>query len=114
MPEPGSKAWRDRVAKLAAEEANEPKRLFYMSFADSDGDEGFLGGIIMETHGITLAMIETHALGINPGGEMASWELPEDMQPGPEYRNRLLTRDEIESALGPCASIRELEESANA
>lgn len=67
-----------------------------MSFV---GDEGFLGAAIVKSQFEEpgAATIEAVSLaweyGINPGGEVASWTLP-DGSVHPEDMNRLLTRDE--------------------
>lgn len=109
MPKPGTKAWRDRVAMLAAEEAATPKRLFYLSYAS---ETEFLGAIIIETRGMTTAMMETHALGINPGGECMGIEIPPENYPPKECWNRLLSREEVERYMGPGQYIGEYEEEA--
>lgn len=80
-------------------------RWFYMSFADPELPEGtqFLGGAYVEAYTLEDAIAASHLLGINPGGEIQMAEIAQDYvkyfeQKVPEAdRNRLLTREEIES-----------------
>jgi hypothetical protein len=74
--------------------------LFYLSFADSDLPKGeqFLGCLIMRASHMTEAVQASHALGLNPGGEVVGH--PVKIQPGfgevPEkYIERLLTKEEL-------------------
>ncbi len=71
---------------------------FYLSFAgDRDGVDTFFGACIVEAPEMTLATMASHALGINPGGEVMGMPIPEGFLPGPEYRERLLTKKEIKA-----------------
>lgn len=102
MPKPGSKAWRKSVAKMLIDELEQPMRWHYCSFAN----DKFLGALFIEGCGITDISIKTWMLGINPGGEMMCIELPKDANiPTEQYRNRLLTRKELEEAAGPVMRV---------
>lgn len=67
--------------------------LFYLSFA---GEEGWLGACYVVAAAPELAMMEAHAQGCNPGGEIAMWDvdfLAADL--GEEWRNRLLDKADL-------------------
>jgi hypothetical protein len=89
--------WKARIRKLVKEEQDQPERMWYLSFAD---ERGFLGGIIIKAHGFTEAMIKSHAMKINPGGEVQGCVIPEEHIPPKEYHNRLLTKEQFESFWG--------------
>jgi hypothetical protein len=95
MPEPGSPEWKARRAQILTDELSQPLRWFYLSFAD---DQAFRGAAIVEAHGPAHAMELTHRLGINPGGQVAAWELPEQIAATlpAEAKNRLLNKPELE------------------
>ncbi len=97
MPVPGSPEWIERVQRLMDEESEQPERLFMLSFAD---DDGLRGVVITREHGPTRAHRKTHALGINPGGEVMIIEVPPWEVIEPIYLDRLLTRSEAERAFG--------------
>ncbi len=107
MPEPGTLEWRERKASLMAAERREPKRLFWISFAD---ELGFLGVVITEAQGVGTASEKCWELGINPGGQMAAWEIPPKMMQVPrEFWDRLLTKEQIAEFCGDAKSLGELE-----
>jgi hypothetical protein len=65
---------------------------FYLSFAD----ETFRGGAIVQApDDILAATLESHRLGINPGGQVIGMPIPVGFLPGPEYRERLLSKADI-------------------
>lgn len=75
------------------------ERCLWMSFCDTDKPSGeqFLGVIITKTLGIAHAVQKTHALGINPGGQILSYEIdPNEIKP--EDFNKLLRREDLEKA----------------
>lgn len=110
MPKPGTLEWRKRKASLLATEMREPARLFWLSFADDDAG-GFLGVVITEAHGPATAAGKCWGLGINPGGQMMAIEIPPDYSPQPpiEYRDRLLSKEQIAEFCGDAKSLGELE-----
>jgi hypothetical protein len=76
--------------------------LIYMSFADPNKPEGtqFLGAAIVEADDLAEATKKTWRLGINPGGEVLSFEVPEEL----EHRvyeqnaiNKLLSFEDLDS-----------------
>jgi len=72
---------------------------YYLSFAS---ESGFLGGCYVQGVGMGTAVQRSHALGINPGGEVLT-SGPFDDEHMDEYvpvedRNRLLTREEVEAS----------------
>lgn len=69
--------------------------LYWMSFANKTG---FLGACIAEGYNFAAAHYQTHQRGINPGGEVASLELP-DADPNnlaPYVMWKLYSKDEID------------------
>lgn len=97
MPVPGSPEWFARRDALMEAERDSPEEWWYLSFAEPDH---FLGGLFIQARGFVSAMQKSHEMGLNPGGEVASWgplpaeaiarKIPENM------RNRLLTKAEVE------------------
>jgi hypothetical protein len=87
-----------RRAAIITEEHRHAARWHYLSFAD---DTGFVGGVIVRSHGFLTAIQRATDLGINPGGEVMStpisrkdlWRVPTDI------RNRLLSEDEVRDRL---------------
>ena len=96
MPEPGSPEWHARIASLLAAEAAEPEGWWYLSFAKPGK---FLGGAFVYARGFTSAWQKTHQLKINPGGQVAHYQLPPDAgsKIPKNMRNRLLTKAEVEN-----------------
>lgn len=94
---PGSPEW-ERKARLLAEERSKPQGLWWLSFCDVDKPAGeqFLGVAIVRAGGPVSAMQRAWDLGINPGGEVMNYQLPDDaaarVRP---YMDRLLSREEI-------------------
>ncbi len=81
---------------LAIEEGVNIPKYLWLSFCDPDKPKGsqFLGVIITSALGLSHAIEKTHTLGINPGGEILSFEVDEnDIRP--EHFDKLLTGDEI-------------------
>ncbi len=97
MPEPGSPEWKARRAQILTDELSQPLRWFYLSFAD---DKGFLGAAIVETCGEMHAIELAHTLGINPGGEVMVFEVPEGAPLPEAAKNRLLSKNELDRLYG--------------
>jgi hypothetical protein len=85
------RTWKARFAKKLKEEMNEPKKWIYLSFAD----ENFNGAVVIKAHGIGTAVREAHRLGINPGGQVLGVEIPDERLPSEQFRNRLLSKEDI-------------------
>jgi len=70
-------------------------KLTYCSFAD---DERCRGVVILDGYlDPVMAALQARFLGINPGGQLLVFEIPEDLEGIDVYfanRNRLLTADE--------------------
>jgi hypothetical protein len=104
MSIPGSPAWRRQVARTLAAEAKESERWWYLSFADASG---FRGAVVVQSRGKLGALTRTHELGINPGGEVLSIDLPEDVTVPAQAANRLLSREEVERIFGESKTLGE-------
>jgi hypothetical protein len=88
------KEFRARAAELLRQELKEPERWWYLSFADPGK---FNGAIIIQAHGMTDALTKINWLGINPGGQVQAIPFrPEVAIPEEKWRNRLLTREELD------------------
>ena len=72
-------------------------KLMWLSFVN---DGKFAGVIITEAMGIADAVCKCHALGINPGGEVMSFEIPEDAQKERSYPRDVLLTEEFLKADG--------------
>lgn len=73
----------------------------YLSFADPHLPEGqqWLGAVILESDdclGFVGAVTASHMLGLNPGGEVVGFEVP-DGYVARKWMGRLLTRADIEA-----------------
>lgn len=63
--------------------------LLWLSFAT---DDEFLGVVITEAPDVMAGAAKCHALGINPGGQVLSFEIPEDAPKERSYpRDTLLS-----------------------
>jgi hypothetical protein len=71
---------------------------WYLSFADPE--HGWKGGVIVLAHGFATALLEAQRLRINPHGEVTGHPIPNDKTPAPKFRNRLLTKAELEECWG--------------
>lgn len=84
------------LARLTQELVSDgPMRWWYLSFAT---DDGFRGGCFLEAQGEGLAILRSHELGINPGGQVLIIEAGDHLPPE-DMRNRLLTRSEVMQSL---------------
>ena len=76
--------------------AQEPRWL-WLSFRDVDTNTN-LGVAIVEGGGVVEAALNARLRGCNPGGEVLPYPLDPDRVPAEEYRNRLLSGEELEAA----------------
>lgn len=74
---------------------------WYLSFVS---DAGFLGATIVEVAGDSEtdeasieAVKRAHQLGVNPGGQVLGFKMPEPCACPLEWRNRLLSRQDLEN-----------------
>lgn len=77
--------------------------LHWLSFADPKRPSGeqFLGVAIIEAPDFLTAVLLSHSLGANPGGEVMGAAYPDGFPLPPDrYRGRLLSLDELQE-LGP-------------
>lgn len=84
---------------LADVEAQDDSQWWWLSFADPDLPEGtqFLGAALVPALTIEGAITQAHLLGINPGGQVASWgPIPEDAIPDSHPRCVLMDRETVE------------------
>jgi hypothetical protein len=98
-----------RMQQKLAEEMNEPEKWLYLSFAD----EKFNGGVVIKAHGMMDAVTKTHALGINPGGQVISIEVPDEHLPDEKFRNRLLSKEDVLEMWPDSKHLREIWEEEN-
>jgi len=71
-----SKERRVIFEQALVSESNSQERCLWMSFCDTEKPKGqqFIGVVITHAKGIAHAIDKTHKLGINPGGEVFSYE----------------------------------------
>ena len=100
--------FKERTREVLLEEMERPERWHYVSFAA----EQFNGGAIVLAHGLVDALLTCHRLMINPGGEAMAFPIPEAMLPDKQFRNRLLSKEEIKGFWPDSKSIREHEAEA--
>lgn len=105
-------AFDARMAEVALEELTSPEvGLWMLSFCDPalappieeqrPGGQSWLGTCVVEAIGPMDAVTTAHALGINPGGEVSMYGPFVLDAIGPEWRDRLLTYDEVLSIPEP-------------
>jgi tRNA nucleotidyltransferase (CCA-adding enzyme) len=87
-------------AELGLYEPAADDPLWYMSFADPERPRGtqFLGAIIVQAPTFPAAVTRSHKLGINPGGAVMGGQVPPDLTIAPEWRDRLLNKEEATAA----------------
>lgn len=76
---------------------NTQKR-FWLSFCDvkkPHGPHQFLGVIVVKAVDTKHALVKTWNLNINPGGEMALYEIPDDLEIKPHLFDRLLSKQDL-------------------
>src|SRR5271170_7606093 len=99
-----------RTQELLQLEKSEPYLWHWCSFAD-DSRGGFLGGLLVQAHGVVECGIRARSLNANPGGELMAWALPKEAEhllPAMEYRNRLLSKEEVYKIFPDAKPLREL------
>ena len=102
------KQFAKRTQELLRAERSEPYQWHYCSFA---GEEGFRGAVVLQAHGIIECAIRARSLGANPGGELLAVPIEdESILPPEQFRNRLLSKEEVQSIWSDAKSIREFEE----
>lgn len=100
-----------RDAELGLHEPEPDDPLWWLSFCDPakapppelqrPGGPSFLGGVITQAPTLAAALTRSHVLKVNPGGEvkilgpMPLWSV------APEYRDRLLSAEEIDAMPEP-------------
>lgn len=93
--------------------------LLWLSFCDGERPQGtqFLGVAIVEVpyrgdveETVRAGITKTHRLGINPGGEVLTFEIPpEGEERARSHADRLMQLEEIERVFGPSATPAETE-----
>lgn len=100
-----------RWQRLRGEEIATGKRgWWYLSYATQTT---FLGGVILEAHGPMDAFTQSSLLGLNPGGAALGFPFPEgDVVPLPpeRFRNRLLTRAEVQEMWPDAARLGDMKD----
>lgn len=100
-----AKQFKKRRAEVLRKEFAEPEGWMYLSFAD----EKFRGVVVIKAHGLVDAISRTHALGINPGGQVMGVDMPDEIvaQVPEDCRTRLLTKAEVQRIWPDAKSLRE-------
>ncbi len=99
------KQWKIRRDEVLAEEAKEPLLWWYCSFAD----ETFRGVCIIEARGVVGCAIRAHELAISPGGQMVAIPIDREDLPPDQWRNRLLTAEQVKALWPDSKSLGEWE-----
>jgi hypothetical protein len=85
-------------AELGMYEPSPEDPLWWMSFCAADPPGEFLGVVVVQAPTAPAAVIRSHVLGVNPGGEIQmEGPIPADVVPV-RMRDRLLSREEAENA----------------
>lgn len=88
------------INEVLEKDMGQREQWWWLSFADPGKPTGeqFLGVIIVLAGGIGEATQKLWDMGINPGGEVRAYPIPEEHVPDEQYRNKLLSREELEEA----------------
>lgn len=72
--------------------------IYWLSFANGSLPKGsqFIGACMLEADSLMAAVLASHALGINPGGEIQALELPPGADVHPSWLGVLMDRATIE------------------
>lgn len=72
--------------------------LWWLSFADSSRPKGeqFLGVVIVRGFDMMQAVLVASRLGLNPGGGIRGFQIPEDYA-AEKWHGRLLTREDCQA-----------------
>jgi hypothetical protein len=82
---------------------------YWLSFVDEEADKS-LGVILVKASSFIQAVLKTHQLRINPGGQVLGYEVPEDDTETLKIpHNRLLQQEEL-AKYTVVRSIREFDE----
>lgn len=75
-----------------------PQRLWWLSFADYNQpfEKQFLGVAIVPGSDMKSAIIASHILQVNPGGEVCAQPLDQSLSLEGDWLGRLLDRDEVD------------------
>lgn len=107
--EPGSEIWRQRVGFHLDQEAGHPPSWWWLSFADPSLPKGSqnLGVCMVEARGAVEAVMVSHSMGCNPGGQVSTTWLP--LPPGfrvkPECANRLFVGEDARAVAAEDADV---------
>ena len=85
------------LTMLAEERETKPLAWWWLSFCDANLPKGtqFLGACIVRAHGMTDAILQSHRLGLNPGGEVLTVQARDEFVPAEKYLGRLLSKADI-------------------
>jgi len=72
-------------------------KTYWLSFA-ADQEDGFLGVAVVDADDFIGAVVTAHAKGINPGGEVLGFDLPDTASIPEHFKNRLLSREDADAA----------------
>lgn len=88
----------DRVTELLKEDSeNDLLHWWWLSFAD---ESGFKGALVIKARGFTEALLIANLTNLNPQGEVKGAELPIDAVIPEEWKNKLISKAEIEQMGG--------------
>lgn len=87
----------DSIKEMMRQDMSSEPHWLWLSFRDVEADKS-LGVAIVEGGGIMEATMNAKRHGCNPGGEVLGYVLDPENLPAPEFRNRLLSEEELISA----------------
>ena len=90
--------------QVLAEESRQPKRWWYVSFADEDR-RLWLGGSVVFACGALHAVQETWKLAVNPGGSFMAVKIKNELVPSAEYHALLLNQNDLETMWGRTVKV---------
>jgi hypothetical protein len=113
-----SKKWKvgefeNRVLEVLGKEQSEPVMWHYVSFAKSREEGGCQGVVLIQGRGITDCLLKINMMQANPGGEVMAIPIPSEAEhnlPPIEFRNRLLSKEEVYKLWPDAKTLEEHEE----
>lgn len=88
----------ERYKQLQLEEAEQPLKQFWCSMADPNLPKGsqFLGAVVVNARGAATATHELNLHGLNLGGEIMFFEIPDNKQIPDEWMYRVMNKQEAQ------------------
>ena len=96
-----------RIAALTKAEESNPERWIYLCYLSPDG-EVFYCGLVIQARGPIDAASKGAELRSPRKSQVVARDIPDDRLPPEQFRNRLLTKEEIKEIWSDAMHVREM------